>query len=224
MTLVLDIETVPMRKSLDLPYPADDRTPPANYKSDDAITKWRINDREAWEKARVKECSINPRLGRILCMGSSDGLLIANTEHDERALLEQAWVWLKEHRGQVVTWNGSFDLRFILIRSIMHGVHPTLEPSIVASWFRRYASFPHFDCKAVLTNWDAPRAGEGLAEWSEFFGLPGKTNGLSGADVWPMFVAGEMEKIASYCMDDVTATAAIYRHIKDFFQPYHASF
>jgi hypothetical protein len=34
---VLDIETVPTDAALAMPYPAADRQPPANYKSDDAI-------------------------------------------------------------------------------------------------------------------------------------------------------------------------------------------
>jgi hypothetical protein len=216
MTLVLDIETVPLDDALAAPYPAETRQPPANYKSEDAIGKWRVSDRAAWETNRAKECSLNPRLGRILCLGTSEGTILAPTVDEEPALLRQAWEWLHAHAGQVVTWNGTWDLRFILIRSLHHNVIPQVPGSVINQWFRKYSYAPHFDVKAALMNWEI-RAGEGLGEWCRFLSVEGKTEGLSGADVWPLYQAGQLDEIAAYCAQDVQATLNVYRLVQPFF-------
>lgn len=220
--LVLDIETVPLDEAMAAPYPEAERTPPANYKSDEAIGKWREADRVKWAADRAKECSLNPRLGRILCvgtagLGSTTHTVVAESPDGEAQLLRRVWELLKESSGRVVTWNGSWDLRFILIRSLAHGITPTVMPSVTREWFARYRTFPHYDCKAVLTNWDAPRAGEGLSEWAAFLNLPGKTDGISGKDVYPLYQGGMIDEVVQYCEQDVVATRAIYERISPFF-------
>jgi hypothetical protein len=217
MTLVLDIETVPLDASMHAPYPEADRNPPSNYKSEDAITKWRAIDRKRYTQDRAKECSINPRLGRILCVGTSDGLSMAAEAADEADTLRDTWAWIGKHDGQVVTWNGSWDLRFILMRSLKHGITPSVSADVVRNWFRKYATAPHFDCKAVLLNWDVRVAGEGLSEWATFLGLPPKTDGMSGADVYPLYQGGHLDEIAKYCAQDVAATKAIYEKLAPVF-------
>ena len=69
MTLVIDIETVPLDAAMMEPYPAADRQPPSNYKLPEAVAQWRVKDVLAWDNARAKECSLTPRLGRVLCIG-----------------------------------------------------------------------------------------------------------------------------------------------------------
>ena len=221
--LVLDIETVPLDEAMSAEYPERDRTPPANYKSDEAIAKWRETDRAKWEAGWAKECSLNPRLGRILCVGTGNPhvththTIVSPSPDGEAELLRETWKLLKEASGRVVTWNGSWDLRFILIRSLAHGITPSVAPSVTREWFARYRTFPHYDCKAVLTNWDAPRAGEGLTEWASFLGLDGKTQGISGKDVYPLYQGGMIDEIAEYCAQDVSATRAVYERIYPFF-------
>lgn len=217
MPLILDIETVPLAASMDAPYPKDERNPPANYKSEDAIAKWRASDEQKWAGERAKECSLNPRLGRVLCIGTSDGLWMAEDQDAEKSLLQSFWERVHYHDGQVVTWNGAWDLRFILMRSLYHGIEPTIGGQAIAAWFRKYTTAPHFDCKAVLLNWDVRVSGEGLDQWAQFFGLPGKLGGISGADVYPLYLAGRYDEIAEYCVQDVAATQAIYERIRGVF-------
>jgi predicted PolB exonuclease-like 3'-5' exonuclease len=88
---------------------------------------------------------------------------------------------------------------------------------VVRNWFRKYATAPHFDCKAVLLNWDVRVAGEGLSEWATFLGLPPKTDGMSGADVYPLYQGGHLDEIAEYCAQDVAATKAIYEKLAPVF-------
>ena len=225
--LVLDIETVPTAAALTEAYPEADRQPPANYKSDDAITRWRETDRAAWAAARQKECSLNPRLGRVVAIGTAPAdasaavvVDLAPTEADEAALLERWWATVGGPvPARVVTWNGSWDLRFLVVRSIITGVRPTVSADRMASWFRRYSTATHCDVKAVLTHWEPPKAGEGLTQWAEAMGLPGKTAGVTGADVAGLVAAGAWAELLAYCGQDVETTAALYRRVGPMLDP-----
>lgn len=223
--VVIDIETVPLDQSMDERYPETDRTPPANYKTDAAIDGWRAKDMEKWEADRVSSYSLNPRLGRVLCVGigteaerGEAGHITVHTAPTERAeydVLEAFWKHVGE--GRVITWNGAWDLRFLVTRSLLAGVMPTVAPAVIGAWFRKYTTDPHFDCKAVLLNWDVRIAGEGLGEWSRALGMTGKTPGLSGADVYPLYKLGHFDDIAAYCEQDVAMTAGIYRRLTPYY-------
>lgn len=222
MTLALDIETVPTAASLARPYPAGERNPPANYKLPDAIKEWREKDKLKWEHDRISDLSLNPRTCRVLCVGTQDvhegtkAMLYAEKEHEEKAMLEAFWSLPKEGT-RLVTWNGTWDIRVLVLRSIALGV-PIPMTVNVRSLLKRYETSAHFDCKAVLLNWPSgfPQ-GEGLTQWAEFFGLAGKTPGLDGDDVYPLYVAGHHDEIRQYCGDDVTAIAGIYNRISGVF-------
>lgn len=226
MPLVLDIETIPLEASLTRPYPTD-RQPPANYKSEETIAKWRESDRQRWETDRAKEYSLNPRLGRVLCLGwavtDDDGVLLkhgveyAATEGQEFIALGHFWQKVAEESARVVTWNGNWDLRFLVMRSLACNVQPSIGGGLIREWFRKYVTQPHFDCKAVVLNWDVRVSGEGLDEWSKFLGLPGKSDGISGKDVWPLYQGGMHDEIAEYCMRDVLATTAVYERLVPYF-------
>jgi hypothetical protein len=229
VALVLDIETVPLSSAADAPYP-EDRQPPANYKSAETIAKWKEQDRLRWVDERIKKASLNARLGRVLCLGwaasgetheDKQGVIYAETEDREADLLRAFWNLVADHNGAVVTWNGTWDLRFLTLRSLDHGLIPTLPPNLLTLWFKRYRTQPHFDCKAVLLNWDVIQSGEGLNEWAKFFGVPGKTDGLSGGDVYPLFAGGMHDEVAEYCLADVLATKAIYHKMLSVFGSAH---
>ena len=215
--ITLDIETIPLMASLAVPYSEADNPPPANYSKPEAIDGHHAKGRAAYATARVKACSLNPRLGRIVCLAMKREndpatCLTAPNEGDEARLLLDFWEVLKrEAFPQVGTWNGSFDLRFIVVRSLAHGILPTVA---VAPWFRKYQYSPHFDAKMALLNWPSGYpSGEGLEEWSEFFGLPGKTDGMDGSQVYTRFLEGKLDEIAAYCIQDAEATAAIIDRI-----------
>lgn len=226
MKTVLDIETVPLLSSMGAEYPMALRNPPSNYKSDEAIAKWRANDHAEWSNGLAKESSLNPRLGRIFCIAIKQGTspaqcFMAVTEAEEKEVLEKFWHAVAITEGEVVTWNGAWDLRFILIRSLVHGIQFTefVSGMTTRNWLRKYVNFPHTDCKAVLTNWDAPRSGEGLNEWCKLFGIAGKTDGITGGDVYKMYLDCRFQEIAEYNIKDVEATAAIYAAIAPMVAP-----
>ena len=51
----------------------------------------------------------------------------------------------------------------------------------------------------------------GLNRLAAFLGLPGKTEGLSGAKVFDAWQAGEIDQIARYCMGDVALSRDVWR-------------
>lgn len=223
---VIDIETLPLRVALEAEYPRELRQPPSNYKKDDAIAEWYVRDEKSWRENRVKECSLNPRLGRVLCIGMTkdgeDGASVsyAQDEADEARVLREFWYEAGMAGGRVVTWNGTFDLRFIVIRSLVHGVTPTCRPETVRDWFARYRLFPHFDCRAVLNNWQQYEEDEGLGVWSAFLGLPlrnDETAGVSGEDIARLYTEGQHSLIEAYCARDVLDTQRIYQKIAPMF-------
>lgn len=218
-TLVLDVETVPLADSMAAPYPEADRSAPSNYKAEEAIAKWRAADRITWSEARAKECSLTPRLGRIVCLGWAQDddepqEMVAAEEDQEIALLYKAWSMI-EPGTQLVTFNGSFDLRFLAIRSLVLGVLPSRAYNQVTDWFRRYSTRPHFDCRAVLTGWDDRQSGK-LGEWCASFGIP-HDDTTSGADVYRLAQAGNWDAIADHCLSDVGSTRELYRRIAPLF-------
>lgn len=218
--LVLDIETVPTEAALALPYPEAERNPPGNYSKPDTIAAWREKDRAAWEIERIKAYSLNPRQGRILCLGytvddAAPLAFVAATEDRESAALRDYWTVAEQCGGRIVTWNGAWDLRFIVVRSLVNGVEPTLPSDTIRSWFRRYVVEPHCDVKALLTNWD-PRDGH-LNEWCQCLGIPGKSDGIDGSKVYELYRAGEFNAIANYCKQDVNATRALYLKVARMF-------
>lgn len=219
--LCIDIETVPTTAALAAPFDPASVTVPSNYKSQEAIDKYIKNAESDWRVKRVKDCSLNPRLGRILCVGYQlDGdpiaTLYAPTEADEAHVLRQFWALCKDADAHpIVTWNGQFDLRYLVVRSLAHDITPTIA---VPPLFRRYAYDPHFDCKAaLLQEWGSRVAGEGLDEWAQFFDL-GESKTHHGADVYPMFCDGKHDEIRAYCEQDVWLTAAIYARIQPMFR------
>jgi len=130
---------------------------------------------------------------------------------DERALLERFWETASHYR-QFVTFNGrAFDAPFLHVRSAIHRLKPTrnLMPN-------RYYD-DHIDLYDRLGFFGAVRKTMNLHMWCRAFGITSpKSHGVTGYDVAGLFTEGKYEDIATYCMDDVFATAELFRYWKDY--------
>jgi len=117
----------------------------------------------------------------------------------EPAFLERAWARLEG--ATVVTFHGrGFDLPVLELRSLKLGVP-------APAWFRgarRPGSAEHLDVKELLaapgTSGAAP-----LDLYAKLVGLPGKED-VAGEDVGALYAAGDLDRIAAYCMTDVVQT------------------
>ncbi len=218
-----DIETLPTADALAQPYPEADRLPPATYKLPEAIAKWREKDRKEWDEARIKDYSVNPRLGRIAAIGfkeqGGEGWHnVAADDSDEKKMLVNFWDIMQPKSGSLprwVTFNGSFDIRFVLLRSIKHGVTPSWTGTQIASAMARYRFTTHVDVKSAVLNWETRVKGEDLSAWCAFFGLDKKV--AHGSEVYAMAQRGEWDRIGAYAQDDAEKTMAIYERIAPYY-------
>jgi hypothetical protein len=90
-----------------------------------------------------------------------------------------------------------FDLKFILKRSIIHGVRPTVDLS-----FARYRNQPIFDTMYQWGRWSYGSRGglETLVRALDF--ESSKQNGVSGSQIHSLFEAGEHRVIHDYYLSE----------------------
>ena len=104
---------------------------------------------------------------------------------------------------QLVTFNGSsFDLPVLRYRAMVHGV---AAPGLSARpYFNRYTE-DAVDLCDVLSSFSS-QARTSLHELCRVMGLPGKPDGISGAEVEKNYRDGHIREIAEYCEGDVLNT------------------
>ncbi|HKJ76415.1 MAG TPA: 3'-5' exonuclease [Gammaproteobacteria bacterium] len=158
-------------------------------------------------------CAISAVLRRgdsvkVWSLGASDS--------PEEELVERFFDGLERFSPTLVSWNGGgFDLPVLHYRAMLHGISAPRywETGDEDSSFRfnNYLNrfhMRHTDLMDVLSGYQA-RACARLDEIATLMGFPGKM-GMSGADVWDRFQAGEIEAIRDYCETDVLNTYLVY--------------
>src|SRR3984893_3933596 len=108
---------------------------------------------------------------------------------------------------QLVTFNGSsFDLPVLRYRAMVHGV---AAPGLAArSYFHRYTE-DAVDLCDVLSSFSS-QAKATLHELCRVMGLPGKPDGMTGAEVEKYYCDGHIREIAEYCESDVLNTYRVW--------------
>jgi len=112
--------------------------------------------------------------------------------------------------AQLVTFNGSsFDLPVLRYRAMVHGV---AAPGLAArQCFHRYTE-DAVDLCDVLSSFSL-QAKATLHELCRVMGLPGKPDGMTGAEVEKYYRDGHIRQIAEYCESDVLNTYRVWlRH------------
>jgi predicted PolB exonuclease-like 3'-5' exonuclease len=155
----------------------------------------------------------------IVCIGA----LIAHWESDhwamdavgaphvgdrtEKQLIGSFCAKIAELSPQLVTFNGnSFDLPVLRYRAMIHGISaPGLA---VRPYFNRYTE-DAVDLCDILSSF-APHSKASLNELSKIMGMPGKPEGIDGAEVEPYFLDGKIKEIADYCETDVVNTYRVW--------------
>jgi len=162
---------------------------------------------------RNKICATSPYLGKIICIG----LHMQDTDGDEESLaltgdedkiIRRLWGILgKQDDTQFVSYNGiSFDVPFIAKRSMYYGIIPTNYNFLKV---RRYASYPHFDVKELISDWDKFSAPT-LKLACDLFGVPSPKEGeVKAENVYEAYLNGGIGEIAEYCVRDTVATLRV---------------
>jgi predicted PolB exonuclease-like 3'-5' exonuclease len=108
---------------------------------------------------------------------------------------------------QLVTFNGSgFDLPVLRYRAMVHAIPATGLTS--RPYFHRYSD-DAIDLCDVLSSFSS-QANVSLHELCKVMGLPGKPNGITGADVDRYHREGRIREIAEYCESDVLNTYRVW--------------
>ncbi|MDL2315465.1 ribonuclease H-like domain-containing protein [Desulfovibrio sp. OttesenSCG-928-A18] len=201
----LDIETVP---SPNKPDPSAIATP-ANYKDPKKIEEYQLAKvDDTW-----REEALNSARGRVLCIGwavgNSPAVCRGIWDNTEAQLLEcfndVVQHTISDRKSDGITWGGfnlrEFDLNWIWHRAVKHDLAALLD-FIPRERFAKNV----LDVRERWTGGNPYGKGK-LKDIARFLGIP--TMDMDGSDVLDLYVAGEFDKIASYCKADVEMTRAI---------------
>ena len=116
-----------------------------------------------------------------------------------------AATWRRLDGAGVVSFHGKgFDLPVLALRSLKHGV-----PTPAWSAATRRGGGDHYDMRELLAGQAAPAP---LDLYAKLVGLPGKGE-VAGDDVQELYAAGDLDRIAAYCVTDVVQTYLLFlRH------------
>lgn len=218
-TVYFDIETIPSQ----LPGILDEFKAavqaPGQYKKPESIAEWLRENRDSEAEAAWLKTSFDGGVGHVVAIGwavddepahcyrvPADGFGKA----DEEVILLQNFYSALTDIGRAVYVGHNvigFDFPFLWKRSMVLGVRP---PPYLPRNPSPYRSEMVHD---TMLLWDpAQKAGGSMDRICRLMGLPGKGD-VSGADVWPMVKAGDIEAVAEYCRGDVERTRAMYKRM-----------
>jgi len=232
-TLVFDIETIGEEwDSL------DDTT-------QSVLTRWADRsarderEREALRTDIAESLGFSPLTGSVVAIGLYDlerrqgGVYYrgAGKEKDEevgeyvlkvrteREMLEDFWEGARSY-DTFVTFNGrSFDVPFLLHRSIAHKVKPTVD-LMSGRYLYQQKHARHVDLLDQLTFYGAMRRKPNLHLFCRAFGIESpKSAGTAGDDVAELFTNKKFRDIATYNARDVIATTALYKKWLQYLAP-----
>lgn len=130
----------------------------------------------------------------------------------EAEMLESFWRGIVGYR-ELVSFNGrSFDVPFLLLRSAIYGIKPSLD--LMSNRYLNYQnSFAkHIDLLDQLTFYGAVKRRGNLHLYCQALGINSpKAKGITGDDVGELFRAKKYLEIARYNSWDLIATSELFK-------------
>ena len=141
----------------------------------------------------------------------------------EKQILEKFWGFF-ESDSRFISFNGrQFDGPFLMIRSAINGLVPKRD--LVGY---RYGFHPNCDLREALNFFGTVNARQfkfNLDLACKAFGVEtSKSEGVDGRSVESWYRAGRHREIATYCLEDVRATAELYDKIASTLLIFNADF
>ena len=129
----------------------------------------------------------------------------------EKEMLEDFWDGVHSY-DTFVTCNGRrFDIPFILMRSAIHGVSPTID-LLCSRYLNQQKMLYHVDLFDQLTFYNTMRKNASLHMFCRSFGIGSpKTAEVHGGKITELFHARKFREIAEYNSRDVIVIAALYK-------------
>lgn len=211
----LDIETIPTQDDAVKAEIAATIRPPASMSKAETIAKWEAEQKLGAVAEAVAKTGLDGGYGHVVCIGWAVGAekvrssIISTIDH-ERDLLDEVFGAITAGRSftgrtVIVGHNvAEFDLRFLWQRACVLGV-------ATPPWFPRDPKPWSDDVHDTMAMWAGRNGRISLDRLAKIFGLGGKTQGMTGADVGRVWAGGDADRIAAYCRDDVEMTRAIHR-------------
>jgi len=175
----------------------------------------RCRDKRKKEDAEIdgkiaKFCALTPEFGKIVAVGLShkDHNPIIMVNEEEERLLSFFWV-MAPIIDRFITFNGwSFDLPYILKRSILTGVKST-----TALPLKKYDIHRHFDVMQILANWG--KSSFSLDIYSSVF--LGKEQTGKGSDIAEWWEKKDYASIKKHCLKDIELTKGLYQKLAPYY-------
>ena len=225
-TLVFDIETI------GFPWESFDIT------TQSSLTRWidRTSATEIEKNQRTsqlkEELGFSPLTGEIVALGVYDverrlGAVYFQGNNDEafsdgdftfksrteKEMLEDFWESACSY-DVFVTFNGrSFDVPFILHRSIAQGVKPSIELARKRYLSQQTAPY-HVDLQDELTFYGAMYKRPSMHMFCQAYGIESPKGEVNGEDIAELFRKKKFRDIARYNARDVSATTELYEKWK----------
>jgi len=149
--------------------------------------------------------------GRILCISYAinDGMVSCICDEDEKKVLENFWEAARDADLFVGFNIIDFDMKYIVQRSMVHGIRPKTKMPLS---FARYRNYPMYDCMHEWNQWSFGR-GVGLDALARALGLPTSKTNMDGSEVFAYYKKGKIKEICAYCNADVEVTRKIYKRM-----------
>ncbi|HLM83792.1 MAG TPA: ribonuclease H-like domain-containing protein [Candidatus Bathyarchaeia archaeon] len=149
--------------------------------------------------------------GRILCVSYAinDDMVHCICNEDEKKVLESFWEAAKDVDLFVGFNIIEFDMKYLVQRSIVHGVKPKTKMRLT---FAKYRSEPMYDVMHEWNQWSFGK-GVGLDALARALGLPTSKTNMDGSEVYAYYKKGKIKEICTYCDADVEVTRKIYKRM-----------
>lgn len=213
MIVTFDIETIPTQKPELIELIASKVKPPGTIKKVETIEKWIAEEKQNAIDEAVLKTSFDGAYGQICCIGWKFGEeppvgAIGSESDIIGAFFDSLLTNFKPERDKIKFAGHNllgFDLPFLFKRCVINRI----KPLPVIPFNRR------FDDRVYDTMVEFAGYGNtiSLDALCKVLGLEGK-QGMSGADVWPLYQAGEIQKIYDYCVNiDVVQEYQVYKRL-----------
>lgn len=223
MNIYIDIETLPCEDPQICADLAAGVKPPGNLKKAETIAKWEAEEKPACVEEAIRKTAFDGAFGRVLCVGwAVDDEAPQTVIGDELAVLGEAFEAIREstkvkafdRQGELAAvYVGhnltGFDLRFLWQRAVVQKIRmpgSMLSACKAKPWDKVVAD--------TMLMWNPERDRRiALDRLCKALGVESSKTDMDGSKVYEEYKAGNLDKIATYCRDDVTATRECYRRM-----------
>jgi len=181
--------------------------PPGNISKPETLAAWWKEKAPAAQLEAVEATALDGTYGRLASFAWATGEETVRCVYgdDELGMLHAAsQAFTHPNRGQLVAFNGEFDLRFLMQRMIINGI--PVPTAIRAALSNRDGFFD------PMKEWAGYRGYIKQAELEAVLGIP-REDDLTGADIGTAIDAGDWAAVERHNVADVENLREIYKRM-----------